>query len=98
MVRADGDGLATALEALRDATREHARTGDSSALLTSVRELACRARECGMRAEQAIIELKRLWASMPEVASSPGADRRHLQEELVTLCISEFFRAPQARR
>ena len=93
----EGDSLAAALAALRSAARAHADTRDSSALRLSVREMARRARERGLRAEESILELKRLWASMPELGAIPVSDRRTLLEELVTLCIDEFYRAPNAR-
>jgi hypothetical protein len=97
MVRGDGDGLAAALAALRSATREHAQSRDTTAMRHSVQELARLARERGLRAEEAIVELKHLWASVPEVAGVPVIDRRALLDELVTLCIDEYYRAPNAR-
>ena len=81
----------TAAAQMQDAARHYGSTGDESALRAATRALAADAAARGLRAEELVIAFKQLWTSIPELSPI----RRHTRpvvDELVTLCINEYYR------
>lgn len=78
-------------ERVRAAAERLAETGDEAPLREAAREIAAEAAARGLRAEDLVVAFKQLWTSIP--ALSPLRRRgRPLLDELVTLCIDEFYR------
>lgn len=99
MARRDGmdahDGVSAqgvALARLRDAAGAYAADGDAAPLRDVVRVLAADAAARGMRAEELVIAFKQLWTSVPELHPL-RRQARGIVDELVTLCINEFYRS-----
>ena len=49
------------------------------------------ARRRGMRAEEVVVLLKQTWLSLPESSQASRAVHAVLVEQLITLCIEEYF-------
>ena len=76
-------------EAIRRELTDESRDGD---LFYALRELSREARSNGLHGEHVVIALKQIWGELPEVWQGLGAqDRRERLEQLVTLCIEEFY-------
>ena len=76
---------------MQDAARYYGDTGDHALLRDATRALAADAAARGLRAEELVIAFKQLWTSIPELSPI----RRHTRpvvDELVTLCINEYYR------
>ena len=62
------------------------------ALRDALSAMAHEARTQGMRAEQILVALKDLWASLPPVRRAAGrAQQTALLQRAVTLCINEYY-------
>ncbi len=88
---------ATAVAHLRAAARVYGATGDDGPLRDAARAIAADAAERGLRGEELVIAFKQLWTSIPELSPM----RRHSRpvvDELVTICIHEFYRRRESPR
>ena len=84
-------GQPAAVDRVQAAARLYGTTGNDGPLRDATRALAADAATRGMRAEELVIAFKQLWTTMPELSPL----RRHSRavvDELVTLCINEFYR------
>lgn len=76
---------------MQEAARHYGVTGDEAPLRDATRALAADAAARGLRAEELVIAFKQLWTTIPELSPI----RRHSRpvvDELVTLCIHEYYR------
>jgi hypothetical protein len=64
-------------------------------LLPVMRELCATARRDGTRAEELIILFKKVWSDCPEVRTLPRESSTRLFDEVVTLCIKEYYGTPR---
>ena len=63
-------------------------------LQSAIRELCAQARRRGMRAEELIVLFKRTWAERPELQTLSREETGPLFDDMVSLCVEEFYRAP----
>lgn len=85
-----------ALPALRSAAWYDASAADPDEADAEMRRVARRVCDAmagdGARPERVIVRLKRSWAVLPEAAALDRTRRGRLLEQLVSLCIDEYFR------
>jgi hypothetical protein len=89
--RLDDESLDTLRRALRDYLHnsEH-----PSALQSSLLHVATEARARGIRPEQLLVALKETWNALPEVvAMHDSRERMRLLQDVVTMCIKEYYSA-----
>lgn len=82
--------------ALRTALQAHLRAQHAreSPELRRFATIVCReARRRGLRAEEVVVLLKQTWLSLPESTHPGRAAHAVLVEQLISLCIEEYFRA-----
>jgi hypothetical protein len=87
----DGHAHRAAHAQMQAAARAFGDTGDDTALRDATRALATEAVLRGMRAEELVIAFKQLWTTIPEL-SPLRRKARPVVDELVTLCINEYYR------
>jgi hypothetical protein len=88
---------AAAVAHMRAAANVYASTGDEGPLRDAARAIAADAAARGLRAEELVIAFKQLWMSTPEL--SPVRRRsRTVVDELVTICINEYYRRRASAR
>ncbi len=71
---------------------------DSPVLLRLAAVLCTQAHRRRMRAEELIVLLKQTWMSLPESALPNRLADGELVEQLISLCIEEYFRAAHDSR
>ena len=92
-------GSDAAVSALRCALQAQLRDANSTAELRRAMRLVCaEARRAGVRVEQLLVILKTAWASVPEAWQSPRSGLRDdLLDQIVTMCIEEFYAGARLR-
>jgi hypothetical protein len=68
---------------------------DGHDLETALRELCAMARRDGTRAEELIILFKKVWADRPELRGRTREETTRLFDEVVTMCIKEYYQGPR---
>lgn len=66
----------------------------SVGLQQAIRTLCEEARRQGVRAEELIVLFKKTWAERPELQTLSREETTRLFDEMVSLCVEEFYRAP----
>ena len=83
------------VDALRDVLRRYARQGGSSlsdAEWRAPARLMCDdARARGVRVEELLVGLKRVWPTLIEPERIQRLESSHLLSRLVTLCVEEYY-------
>jgi hypothetical protein len=83
------------LEAVRATLRAYLTdSSDPGALQRALLRLSTEAREKDILAEQLLVTLKEVWASLPAVrAMIDTTEQLHLLQRVVTMCIREYYDA-----
>jgi|RhiMetdeSRZDD1v2_1073273.scaffolds.fasta_scaffold182777_3 hypothetical protein len=63
-------------------------------LQQAIRALCEEARGQGVRAEELIVLFKKTWAERPELQGLSRDETGRLFDDMVSLCVEEFYRAP----
>jgi hypothetical protein len=63
----------------------------SSDLQDAVRAVCIEARRQGMRAEEVIILLKKMWYARPELPTMSLEETGRLLDSLVSMCVEEYY-------
>jgi hypothetical protein len=56
-----------------------------------MRDLCAEARREGTRAEELIVLFKKVWSDRPDVRTMPRETTGRLFDEVVTMCIQEYY-------
>jgi hypothetical protein len=86
--------------ALTEALSEYlSSSGDSAPLREALARTASEAREKQILPEHLLITLKHIWSRLPGVKSMrDNGEQTRMLERVVTMCIGEYYGAPQGRR
>lgn len=68
---------------------------DGQDLEAVMRELCAAARRDGRRAEELIVLFKRVWSDRPELRGRTREETAHLFDQVVTMCIKEYYEQPR---
>ena len=80
------------LVALRRAIARYSGGGDPAELRETLKALAREARDKSVAPEQLLLLLKSIWYELPAVRSAQAeADRTRVLQQLVTMCIKEYY-------
>lgn len=66
-------------------------------LRSAVRILCADARRLGMRPEEVVVLIKMTWRTHPETCALPRSQAGAVLEEIVSVCIDEYFRGSVVR-
>ena len=64
---------------------------DGEALRGALRLVAAEARDKSIFPEQLLTTLKDMWHDLPSVRSASGPDHARLLQQVVTICIKEYY-------
>jgi hypothetical protein len=91
----DTDHLTTVTHRALSIALEPSRGGDGPDLEAVMRELCAAARRDGTRAEELIVLFKRVWADRPELHGRTREESARLFDQVVTMCIKEYYQQPR---
>ena len=66
-------------------------------LRSTLRILCADARRLGMRPEELVVLIKRTWRAHPETYALPRSQTDPVLEQIVSMCIDEYFRGNAVR-
>jgi hypothetical protein len=66
-------------------------------LRRAVEVLCAGARRLGLRPEELVVLVKMTWRTHPEVCAMPRHQASYMLDEVVAMCIEEYFRSSVAR-
>ena len=91
----DTDHLTTVTHRALEIALEPSRDRDGQGLEAVMRELCAAARRDGRRAEELIVLFKQVWSDRPELRGRTREEAAHLFDQVVTMCIKEYYEGPR---